>query len=675
MPEAGGREELLGSIGAPYIGAAFEHSRILRKVLSIYSGRPEVPVYNVAEPSERDLWAFRNMHAFKEYTSPMAVHWYVQVLQDWKLDIRTSSQSQDVLSKIPPPDKTEFKEGVKKSEKFISAMMAVAASVNAMEISAGAMDKYIGALVGDDPDRADTWSDGLVHGDEEKLRLLKANPVIRYFYNKLVKDAFKVVETSQVNPINGKIIAKKHWEVNPDSQLADFLISYDSPNRRHPYKGGFKAYIEHFLLPNETTESNPTVMKLYSGDVGELIRLFEGDVRALVEVFGKNKDKLKTLFLNEKDNLLPLLGDLSKTETRRIEELFKERPENEVLDKFKENLEKIAGLFVNKTVDSDSSMLFEEREIRETAASLATDIFLVDELTEWEYLVQEQIKDREHGEISGLQSKPTPNWGGNPLTAIIRPSFLPEVIKGVYAGDPAIMRLVDNAYTFEDAKKASIQMYGEDNDFVKYFSIKPTMTAKLKSLYRYGRSLMGFFGGSTAASLPEWEKEQVAGKEGFPVLVELPWQDVARCHVRKNYGSKEFPFGKEAMGDFVSKLLYIKTLAAVRRFRKPGILELVIDPKDRRSLREIAETFFGSRLNYSDGYIRATTERLDIEYSHNFIRGADGLTVMERLDKAKDILCLSGEFKDTAKFARFLQVTFGAVGAVVGSGGGGRGRK
>lgn len=60
MPESMASSEY-SSVVAPYIGAVFEGSRIVRKVTDIRTGIPEVPVYNVEKPDHRQLWAFRNI--------------------------------------------------------------------------------------------------------------------------------------------------------------------------------------------------------------------------------------------------------------------------------------------------------------------------------------------------------------------------------------------------------------------------------------------------------------------------------------------------------------------------------------------------------------------------------------------------------------------------------------
>lgn len=571
MPEAIGGSEY-GSIVAPYMGAAFEGSRILRKVIDIRTGIPEVPVYKVENKDARELWAFRNIHAYSEYTSPITVHWY-QAAQDWVLDIRTASSA----GKIDPtdPDKkrripldSDERKGAVDSEKLIKAMIAVTASARAMDTSAGAMDKYVEALVGGDADRADTWREFLVHDKtgEQKIERLLDNPAIKHYYDKLMEDAYE-------RDANGNLTELP----NLDSQLVIFLEKKDD------YKGGFREYVYDFLL--------------------------------------------------------------------------------------KETDQEIEAL--SRTYDYES---IKDSEVRTAAAKLAADIFLVDKYTQWEYDTENSYKDRQKRRgvpgKEGIQLKPTENWGGNPLRAVIEPSFLPRTIKRIYKEDKQILDWVDRAFTFDFEIPSNLPKEKRDEleqlkeNFKEKNSLKPTMTSPLKALNRYGQALMTLFGGSTAPSLPVLNDHVFSGKESITNIWELMSQVVGDV---KGKEGEQWPFGKDVMGWFTTRILYIKSVAAVRQFMSPGTLTFTFSADDQRNLRKVAEIIFGTRLKGEAGILRETASgRLGFKYKTNRIPGE-----AELVEQTKNILLLGGEHgKEAAYLKRFFQATFGAAAAV--SGGGGR---
>ena len=575
MPEAMGGPEY-GSIVAPYIGAVFEGSRILRKVVDIRTGIPEVPVYKVEDSDNRQLWAFRNIHAYSEYTSPITVHWY-PASQDWVLDIRTASSAGKIDPADPdkkkriPLDSVERK-GAVESEKLMKAMIAVTASARAMETSAGAMDKYVEALVGGDADRADTWSEFLIHGGEDKIELLLANPAINHYFCKLEEDAYITTRDA-----TGKLTDKP----NLNSQLVSYL-------QKDGYKGGFREYIYEFLLK----ETDP--------EIKVLSRAFDYE---------------------------PI----------------------------------------------------EDSEVRTAAAKLAADIFLIDKYTEWEKGVEDQYHELHKGEPEPkkqrIQLKPTENWGGNPLRAVIEPSFLPKTIKHMYREDEQILVLVDKAFTFDfeipsnlpREKKEELEQLKEN--FRRNNFLKPTMTSPLKALNRYGQALMTLFGGSTAPGLPVLNDRVFSGKESITNIWELMNQVVGDTSGKKKKHENEelWPFGKDIMGWFTTRILYIKSVAAVRQFMSPGTLTFTFSTDDQRNLRKVAEIIFGTSLRGEAGILRETaSDRLGFKYRTNRIPGE-----AELIEQTKNVLLLGGEHgKEAAYLRRFFQATFGVAAAV--SGGGGR---
>lgn len=550
MTEGVAGREMLGSITAPHIGAVFEGSRAVRKVQDLY-GRVEVPLCKVENDDDRQLWAFRNIHAFREYTSPITIHWY-QAAQDWLLDVRTaSSHGKKEGDRLIPLDTTE-KRGVREIENLVKAMVAVTASARAMDTSAGSMDAYVSALVGDNLDRADTWSEFLVHKDRGKIDLLKRNPAIHHYYGKILADVYMTNSSGERTP-------------RIDSQMVDFL------KKGRDYKGGMREYVEQFLLQETDQE---------------------------------------------------------------LDQIFDQYP------------------------------LFADDEVRMTAANLAADIFLIDEYTQWEYDTEHfyyQAHQNDQGvkeEDKKIQLMPTQNWGGNPLRAILEPSFLPKTIKRMYAGDQQIWELVDDAFTFKIAREAN-------DEFNKNYQLKPTMTTPLKALARYGQALMSFYGGSTAPDLAAWGKEQLDGKAGIPAILTLMNQVVGDA---EGTGDTQWPFGKDAMGWFTSRILYIKSLAAVRQFVQPSSFELVFSQEDKRNLKEIARFIFGSTIDFKSGLLYETASAgLGFKYKQNRIE-----RVVDTIYEIKNLLMLGGEAKEgEAQFKKSLMMALN-IAVILGGGGGGR---
>lgn len=649
MPEAGS-PEFLGSLSAPHIGAVFERSRVIKKVTDI-RGMLEVPVLKVKEPLDRELWAFRNIHSFSEYTSPINIHWY-QAAQDWVLDIRTASSAGEEINKKVVPLSEDERKGASETENLIKAMIAVTASARAMEASAGSMDAYVGALVGDNPDRADTWAEFLVHKDKGKIDLLLKNPVIRWYYSRLLKDAYASLEV--------------------DAQ-GNYLEERDGNLIFASKRSSEKGKVENFEV--DATGGLVPLMapKMVKETVKETVKDFQGNI--LLNPDGSPKEVWKEVW-----------------KCKMIEYLEKEN--------HKGGMREYAWYLYNSDSEQEIDTLAEkdilalDDEVRLTAAKLATDIFLITKYTQWEYDVQakyvEYYEKEKDPKKRKIELKPSPNWGGNPLRQVIEPSFLPKVIKSIYKDrDEEIWGLVDDCFTFRKAKEANPMF--ELNNF-----LVPEMTAPLKHLMRYGQALMALYGGSTAPNLATWDKNVFMGKESIPVILQLMNQavgDVSGVSQEKDkitgeYPKEDWPYGKDVMGRFVVELLHLKAVAAVRQFVSPTTLELIFTKEDQRRLEEAAEFVFGSGYLYKSGLIQETataglgftyktnkTNALEIEKTSALKSKETGaLGIKELLEKTKNILLLGGEHgKEEAFLMRFFQTTFGIAAAVTTSGGGSKG--
>ncbi len=170
---------------------------------------------------------------------------------------------------------------------------------------------------------------------------------------------------------------------------------------------------------------------------------------------------------------------------------------------------------------------YEESE-RWAAAKLACDIFLVDKYTKWEFAVNEK------GEIG--QFYPSVNWGGDPLRALLEPSFLPRWVKKVYKGEgnEIVLDLVDKSF----------------RGVVEEYNISPleaSMVVDLKAYARWSEALWTFLGGSRAPKISQWTERVMY--EDLPKIAEL---------LDQVYGEKD----KRLMGLMMAEIIKTKALAA-----------------------------------------------------------------------------------------------------------------
>jgi hypothetical protein len=237
-------------------------------------------------------------------------------------------------------------------------------------------------------------------------------------------------------------------------------------------------------------------------------------------------------------------------------------------------------------------------ECRWAAAKLAADAFLVDKFTLWEYLIDKENRFR---------LKPTPGWGGNPLRAILEPSFLPRRIKGMYKEeelypeDVQVLRFLDTAFRPEYLLERETEIDGRVRVAIKKALPEPSMTIHLKKFARYNAALSTIVGSSRALGIPQWTKDTM-GKD-LPSAIEL---------LDQVYGVADEPegmkikLGKQLMGVITSRILHCKALATALESSQPGFKDRVTllfgKPVDR-PFHEVLAFIFGPQLDYRRGFI------------------------------------------------------------------------
>lgn len=223
---------------------------------------------------------------------------------------------------------------------------------------------------------------------------------------------------------------------------------------------------------------------------------------------------------------------------------------------------------------------------RWAAAKLACDAFLVDKYTDWEYRIDPN---------GNLQLNPFPGWGGDPLRAVLEPSFLPRKIKKVYSDeDKAVLDLTDEAFRPSDVfglpgKKAPL------SDEV----LPASMVGHLKHYARFNEALSRFVGGSRAGGIPQWTDKTMG--EDLPQIAEL---------LDQVYGVRVTD-GKHVVGAMMMRILEAKALALVSESHRPGFgdyTKILFGPKEiSRPFLKIEQFLWGQDLDIKDGFLVSLT--------------------------------------------------------------------
>jgi len=476
MTEEKKSPETMGPVTYDFIGAVFETGRSQGFVYDWVKKECLVPVLSVEKRGERERWILENIRVFSDGTVASPILRWKQFVDFWTTELSVAATRSELSRK----DRVE-------TEKNLKAAMAVSASARAMEASGGNFNKYALLITVDgDMDKQDFWADYLLHNDAQKLERVLQNPLVQYFYTKLLTDAG--IKLSGQKPSNkeeqASWLTKSSWEIPSkervlNGRLVKFLKKGD----------GFNEYIGEVLLSDE------------------------------------------------------------KFRREKLEEGFQD------------------------------TCLW-------AAAKLACDAFLVDKYTRWEYKLEKVAAERQR-EGGGLVLKPSAGWGGNPLRAVLEPSFLPRRIKRVYQeGGGAVLDLIDHSFRptdiFEEEKVPEEKL------------VQASMTENLKKLFRYNEALSKFIGSSQAISIPRWREEDF---RSLGEIAEL---------LNQVYGNINKPLpetGKRICGAVMMRLIYAKALAAVLESGKPNFMLELFGEKKERPFYKVLVELCGPDLQSNTGFL------------------------------------------------------------------------
>ena len=462
--------------------------------------KEKVTFLDVDKKQDRDRWVFLNMGAFNNGTIPNPETAWKGILDRWLSDLTDASR----LAKLNPDELKETDE----SRKDMISMMAISSSARAMDQSGGSAAKVVAMMTQDkegDLDRQDSWAEFLLQDDPEKYWRVVSNPLVKYYYKRILEHAGLELKDSVDTGEKGKNISD--FRVNTreafGGKLFEYLVKYKN-EERGKYKGGFDSYIKEVLL---------------KGDASDSIKKWKNE--------GFNYDE------------------------------------------------------------------------RWAAAKLACDAFLVDKFTRWEYIITE-----------GWDTNLTPNfyvfpfqgWGGDPLRALLEPSFLPRRIKGAYKDDAdrAILTMADIAFRPLDIFNGGLK----DKD------LKASMATHLKHYARLNQAMALFFGSSRAAALPMWTKDAFDPKTGLPQIVELLDQVYggAKRDILgpdgKPTGEKEV-VGKDIVASMITRIIECKAYAAASETARPSLGDLgkaIFDPEKGRPFLAVAQELWGPDYKGRSGF-------------------------------------------------------------------------
>jgi hypothetical protein len=228
-----------------HIGAVFANGRNERLVED-----PSIPVLDIKDRNQRLVFCLENIHAF-DHLFGQAEAWKGAV-DLWIADAQIAAQAEGL---------SEVEWG--RFEKQIKNLMAITASARAMEASAGASTTYLATLTGGEEgnlDRQGLWADYLVHGDPGKINYVISNPLVKHYYEILMRDAglhtgdhyeWREIQNPDKPSETIWLPSKVEFEQNPDqtrrqSNLIRYLKDYAE-------NGGLNAYITSILLAADTS--------------------------------------------------------------------------------------------------------------------------------------------------------------------------------------------------------------------------------------------------------------------------------------------------------------------------------------------------------------------------------------------------------------------------------------
>lgn len=579
----------------PHIGGVFEQGKygVVREMY----WHELVSSHDVTDTQERRAWCFENIGAYikngEEYP-------WKRVVDDWISDLDLAVAKAPMRqhgSRYAEEYRVTLQKEAEKTKDLIIAMMAVSSSARAMEQSGGAAAKYVAMITSQSPngqadlDKQDSWKRYLLANDPEKLNTVIDDPLVRHYYDKLLRDA----GIGNVTEWEGK--KTRSFDINIAAARSGMLARY--------LKGNAQGFDEDVPQPDGTT-----LQVHHNGG-------FDGYVDYLVD---QDDERFR----------MDLISD---------------------------------GLVTAHNEDDLS--------LRRAAAKLACDAFLVDKFTEWEYKITGENQDEEevYGKNSALFMFPTEGWGGDPLRAILEPSFLPRRIKKVYSGqDGAILDMADEAFRPSDifGLPGETALLGDK-------VIPPSMACHLKNYARYNDALWRFVGGSRAGGIPQWS-DKTMGEE-LPSMAELLDQVYGGIDIRKdiekleeierkralnddekrrkrqledlrrriprNSQGEEVAIGKHIVGAMITRILEAKALALTSESLRPNWqdnFQFVFGEKQvARPFYKIEEFIWGKDRKVKDGFlVSLASGRTRIVFQGNLFGAEKTMTDVWQLISTND---------------------------------------
>src|SRR3990167_4225796 len=517
----------------PHLGAVLEEGRNIAYAIDPYTQHPVpgIEIRSVVDKEGRRDWMFENMRVFNSL--PDAALLWKPAIDDYLRDLETARVNHERTLKTTR-DRETFDKKARETRDTMLAMMAISASARAMERCAAVPDLYLKAisLGSEEPlsDAQDYLGSFLLHKDPQKYVTVIKDPLVGYYYQQVLEDAYLTRTKGQ----------------DPQLPLGDQDPEWHEVTTTQENKAGEtiekgKWHCSRVIIASTANIRKGAIDSLREEgriDTNSLIYYFHGDARN------------------------------GGFETYMRDALLRRDTPRSIKKKFGGNI---------------------PYTIRWAAARIACDAFLVDKFARWSFQLTSIDEDgviKRESDIydNSLKLAPTRDWGGDPFTNIIQPSFLPRQIKKVYEGEGAqILDMVDKGFRPDDI------FFGGDEKLAEKI-LHPTAVENLKNIIRFNRAVGLFFGSSRAAGVSEYNMRALG--DSLKDIGEL---------LAQIYDDKEI------VGAMIARLVLAKAEAARSSMVNPpffvDVFGPLTDPRATQPLREMRDYLFGTKLDWRSGLI------------------------------------------------------------------------
>jgi len=553
------------------VGAVFENGRTKALSWNWERFKEIVPIKDVKDKEQREQWMLENIRVFSDGTLSNPHRKWKSVIDAHLSELKVAAKNTGLSFKLPEEseEKKKFLQETRETENDIKAMMAVSSSARAMEVCSGVFAAYATSMTQQDEqadlNKQDSWAEFLLHKDPEKKHRVLRNPMIRFFYERIIDEAgIKVkFESNKKDPkklereIDGKRVKFRDKEGKERDFVKEWWCDID---KERAIRSKLFLYLANSPPYEKDSDRNTE---------------WEKDVRKL---YGKNWMWEKKISLNDYISDV-LIGEMTE----------------------------------------EQKMLCYENGYDDTtmwaAARLACDVFMVDKMTRWSFILTKNITEKkdnpgkykiEDDKGFSFYAKPSPGWGGDPLLVIVDPSFLPRVVKGVYIDTEegkSILKRIDRAFRPIDLGSKVEGEIDLNSGVVKEIErvLPCSMTASLKNLARYSNAHYSFLGSSRGANIPQWTKDTIGE---LPTIAELLDQVYGGI---KPEGDENL--GRHIMGSVIARILECKAQATVIELQRPGFKEAMStifgDIKSRQPFYEVKQFLWGANVDGRSGFLKS----------------------------------------------------------------------